>query len=497
MPNMKAPSPLWSLKTVTQAFGTLDGNGEKKNSQPWHAQGVSIDTRTLVADDLFFAIRGPRFDGHDFVETAAKKGASAAVVARPVRAPKDFPVVHTLETGRALHALGAAARTRCSGKMVAVTGSVGKTGVKEALAYSLRSQTRKDTTFASPGNLNNQWGLPLSLARMPPDTAFGIFELGMSRTGEILELARLVRPDVAVVTHISWAHAENFRSLQDIALAKAEIFRGLKKSGCAVLPFDSPFFPLLHAQAKAQGIARILHFGRKVGADMRLLQALPTQEGLQATVQWKKENFSFFLPHPGLHQAMNMLAVLLSVWALAGDVQQAGRHLSSLPSLDGRGRKYILTIPGGEVTLLDDSYNASPSSMRAALDVLHGLQPTMQGRRIALLGDMLELGTLSNQLHVGLAEKLRSIDIVFLYGSHMRALHDALPATRSGGWWTDLDALRTCLIACLRPGDVILVKGSAGMRLREFTRALPLSLRSSFPSLRTGSHESLSSNSVL
>lgn len=457
--------PLWGAMEAAAATGG-------RAIGDWQAAGVSIDSRSVTAGDLFIALVGPNFDGHNFVADALKKGAAAAIVAkRPEGVADSAPLLMVADTQRALEDLGRAARARAQGEIIAVTGSVGKTGTKEALKCALEGQGR---TFASSGSLNNQWGVPLSLARMPPDASYGIFELGMNHPGEIDGLSRMVRPDVAIITTIEPAHLGFFTSVEAIADAKAEIFAGVEPGGAAILNRDNAFYDRLAAAARARGIARILDFGADKRASVRLVECRlhATTSSVTAAVMGEAIDYSIALP--GRHWVMNSLAVLAAVKAAGGDIGAAARALATLSALDGRGKRYRLDVPGGTVELIDESYNASPASMRAAFAVLGAIDPGPGGRRVAVLGSMLELGQESDRLHADLAKPLLDADVglVFTLGDEMRALDAALPAQRRGGHAADLAELVDLLAKRLKPNDVITVKGSHGSRLHELVAKL-------------------------
>src|SRR5215469_5738760 len=418
--------PLWSAMEAAAATGG-QAIGE------WQAAGVSIDSRTITPGDLFIALTGPNFDGHNFVADALAKSAAAAVVTkRPPGIDENAPLLIVADTQHALEDLGRAARARTLAKIIAVTGSVGKTGTKEALKRAL---DRQDRAFASSGSLNNQWGVPLSLARMPRDTRYGIFELGMNHAGEIDALTRIVRPDVAVITTIEPVHLGFFASVEAIADAKAEIFNGVGADGAAVLNRDNPFYDRLATAAEARGIMRIFSFGAHEQASVHLVDCSlhATASAVTATVLGEPIDYSIALP--GRHWVMNSLAVLAAVVAAGGDAGAAAGAMSTLCALEGRGKRHRLDIPGGTVELIDESYNASPASMRAAFAVLGAIEPGNGGRRIAVLGDMLELGGETKRLHAQLATPLIDANaaLVFTRGDNMRALDAALPAKRRGG----------------------------------------------------------------
>jgi UDP-N-acetylmuramoyl-tripeptide--D-alanyl-D-alanine ligase len=457
--------PLWAAKEAASATG-----GQAIGD--WQAAGVSIDSRTVLAGDLFVALSGPNFDGHRFVAEALKKGAAAAVVAKqPPDLDANAPLLRVQDTQHALEDLGRAARARTQAHIIAVTGSVGKTGTKEALRHALDSQGR---TFATTGSLNNQWGVPLSLSRMPQDTRYGIFELGMNHAGEIDALSRMVRPDVAVITTIEPAHLGYFPSVEAIADAKAEIFAGMNAEGAAILNCDNPYCERLAATAQKQGLTRILGFGAHEDAAVRLLKCdlYATASAVTAAVTGDTIDYSISLP--GRHWVMNSLAVLAAVKAVEADIVSAAGAMATLGALEGRGKRHRIAVPGGTVELIDESYNASPASMRAAFAVLGTIKPGAGGRRIAVLGAMLELGADSQRLHAELAAPLGAakVALVFTIGEDMKALDAALPAKRRGGHAASIDELAMMLGARLKPGDVVTVKGSHGSRVHELVAKL-------------------------
>jgi UDP-N-acetylmuramoyl-tripeptide--D-alanyl-D-alanine ligase len=456
---------LWTASEAAAATGGRSRGG-------WNATGVSIDSRTVGPGDLFVALAGPTFDGHDFVADALKKGAAAALVARtPKDVAAEAPLLVVADTMTALDNLGRAARKRSRAAVIGVTGSVGKTGTKEALKRALE---RQGPSFASAGSLNNQWGVPLSLSRMPRDTAYGIFEMGMNHPGEIAALTQLVRPDVAVITTIEPAHLGFFSSIEAIADAKAEIFLGMGPSGAAVLNRDNPYFARLAAAARAQGIGRIFGFGSDADAAMKLVDCQLYANSSAVTASVMGEPIDYCIAIPGRHWVMNSLAVLGAVKAVGGDVGAAATALSSLAPLEGRGRRHSIAVAGGTAELIDESYNASPASMRAAFAVLAGAEPGKGGHRIAALGDMLELGDDAGALHAALAQPLidARIDLVYTAGEQMQALHEALPKPLRGGHAATAAVLADSLIGALRPGDIITVKGSHGSRMGDVVKRL-------------------------
>jgi UDP-N-acetylmuramoyl-tripeptide--D-alanyl-D-alanine ligase len=435
--------------------------------------GISIDTRTLAPGDLFCAIQGDARDGHDFVRNAFAKGAAGALVAKHrVAEFADLgPLVVVEDVLEGLRRLGVAARRRTNARIVAVTGSVGKTGTKEALRLVL---ARQGETHASAASYNNHWGVPLTLARMPRESRFGVFEIGMNHAGEIAPLTRMVRPHVAAITTIEPVHIEYFRSILGIADAKGEIFGGLEPGGVAVIGRDSPYFARLHAHALASPAGRVISFGESEGADVRALRIVLKPEGSIVEANVLGAPLTYRLGTPGRHVAMNSLAVLASVVGLGADVGLAALALADLKPPVGRGERHVLSVGAGEVVLIDESYNANPASVRAALAVLGTVEAGPRGRRIAVLGDMLELGDESPELHRDLAQAVEAngVDLVFAAGPLMRELFEALPRERRGGHApTSADLQRTVLDG-IRPGDAVMVKGSNSIRMGLIVQAL-------------------------
>ncbi len=455
------------LWTAEEAAAAVGGEG---GSVPWRATGVSIDSRTVAPGDLFVALQGPSFDGHDFVAGAFAAGAVAAVVNRP---PPGVcgPLLRVEETLTALGSLGRAARARSRALVIAVTGSVGKTGTKEALATCLGGQA---PTYATAGSLNNHWGVPLSLARLPVDCRYGVFELGMNHAGEIGPLARLVRPDVGVITTIEPAHMEFFSSLEAVADAKVELFEGMAASGLAVLNRDNGQFGRLAAAARTRGLERIWSFGGDPRAEARVLDCSIHATCSTVTAEINGEYLAYRVSLPGRHWVINSLAVLLAVQAVGGDLQAAAQVLGQLTPVKGRGSRRQIPLIHGSFTLIDESYNASPAAMTAAFEVLAHTDPGTGGRRIAVLGDMLELGDYADAFHAALAKPLSAsgVDRVFCCGAHSAALLAHLPEAVRGGWTEDSLGLIPLVAEAVRDGDVVLVKGSAGSRMARVVTAL-------------------------
>ncbi len=468
---MEPAAVLWTADeaaAATQGQAIAGGKG----ADCWQALGVSIDSRTLCPGDLFVAIEGPNFDGHAFASDAFDKGAVAVVAARkPDNAPDNAPLLMVDDTLKALGDLGRAARRRTEARVIAVTGSVGKTSVKDALAHVLGSQAG---THASAGSLNNHWGLPLSLARMPRDVDFGIFEMGMNHAGEISPLGKMARPHVAVVSAVEFAHGEFFDGIDDIADAKAEIFEGVEPGGWAVIKRDMPHFHRLARAAAACGVENVIGFGAHDEARARLVGSSNTADGSHVTAIIDGKRIDYLISLPGSHWVMNSLGVLAAVHAAGGDVAAAAAALGGLRAVAGRGLRHRVAIPGGAITVIDDSYNASPASMKAAFEVLAQSIPGDGGRRIAVLGEMLELGVGSAAAHASLAEPLSdfSIDLVFTTGPGMGHLAKAIPESRRGGHGADSQAIAPMVAAAVRPGDVVMVKGSAASRMGVVVAAL-------------------------
>jgi len=457
---------LWTAQEAASATGG-------RVAADWRAAGVSIDSRRIAPGDLFVALIGPSFDGHDFVADALAKGAAAAMVARaPKGVAADAPLLIVADTMAGLEALGRAARARSRARIAAVTGSAGKTGVKEAIRQVL---SRQGPCAASEGSLNNQWGVPLSLARMDAGAAYGVFEAGMNHPGEIALLTRLIRPHVAVITNIEAAHTEFFDSLEQVADAKAEIFEGVEPGGAAVLNRDSPYFSrLAAAAARAKGVTRIVTFGRDAAADARLIEATPGPDGSAVRASLFGREMEYRVGLAGPHWVTNSLAVLAAVAALGADDARAAAALAELTPLPGRGQRLECRVGGGKIAVIDESYNANPASMRAAIATLAASRTGKRGRRIAVLGDMRELGAQSAAQHVGLAQPLvaAGIDLVFTSGAAMAALHEALPRAMRGGHAAGAAEATRALAAALRPGDVVMVKGSHASGMGAVVEAL-------------------------
>ena len=465
---MMSTTPIWTRDEVLAATKGQAG----KSTSGWAATGVSIDSRTCRPGDLFVAITGENFDGHDFLADAFKAGAAAAITSRDADTGSNSSSVIRVDDGlHALTNLGRAARDRTDASVVAITGSVGKTGTKEAMTLALGSL---GPTHATVGNLNNHIGVPLTLARMPRDVAFAVIELGMNHAGEISDLSKLARPNVGVITTIAAVHLEFFEHVAEIADAKAEIFDGMCQGGIAILNRDNVYFAMLAARAWARGLENIMGFGAHPEADIHLSACKLGDKGSDITARLGDRTVRYRLNVPGRHWVQNSLAVLGTVAALGGDLDRAAAALAELTPPKGRGARVNVQMPDGPLTVIDDGYNASPASMRAAFAVLGNTQPQSGGRRIAVLGDMLELGTKSAQLHTALAGDLEAnrIDQVFCAGPDMAALDDALPTAMRGGKAADSKSLAPQVCNAVTAGDVVLVKGSLGSRMAVIVDAL-------------------------
>ena len=435
------------------------------------ASGISIDSRSVGAGDLFVALSGPRFDGHDFAEAAVRGGAAAAMVShRPPNAGDATPLLVVDDTMAALTALGAAARARSDARIVGVTGSAGKTGTKEALKLAL---SESGATHASAASFNNHWGVPLSLARMPADSEYGVFEIGMNHAGEIHDLSSLARPHVAIITTVEVAHLEFFPSVEAIADAKAEIFDGMAPAAVAILNRDNAHFGRLAAKARGRGL-QVISFGEHADADARVHKHALLDDCSTVAANICGEPTTYKVGAPGHHWVMNSLAVLAAVHTLGADLGLAALAMARVDPGPGRGRRLRVTLAGGPFEVIDESYNANPASMRAALEVLGRAQVKGRGRRIAVLGDMRELGTRSGRLHADLARiaEESGVDLVYTVGEDIEELDHALSPSRRGGHAAQPSEAAAMLAEVVRPGDVILVKGSQATGMAAVTRAL-------------------------
>ncbi len=459
--------PLWTSADLEKALSA-------KASAPFAATGVSIDSRAVAPGDLFVALAGPAHDGHAFVADAFAKGAAAAIV----HADGDFPgpTIRVADTLAALSALGAAGRARAKKTaVIGVTGSVGKTGTKEMLGTILAAQ---GATHISLGSHNNHWGVPLTLSRLPQDARFAVQEMGMNHAGELAALTRIARPDVAVITTVGPAHLEYFGTLEAIVEAKCEIFEGLSEKGTAVLNADHPFYGTMETAAIRAGAGNVITFGKAADADLRLIEARVIAMRTEVEAAIGGQEISYSLPFVGGHWAMNSLAALGAAAGAGADLFQAVEALEALTVPEGRGAVSEIPMDGGEFVLIDESYNANPQSMTAAIEALAAVARVRQiyntGRAIAVLGDMRELGRTEKALHAEIAKTLKTneIDRLFACGPLMAEAFAAAPIKMQAAKTETSDAAIAALIAEIRPGDVVMVKGSHGMRMDRIVAAL-------------------------
>ncbi len=460
-------TPLWTVSAMAAAM-----RAEKSGALPESVSGISIDSRTVGNGDAFFALTDAR-DGHDFVEAALQSGAGLAVIARAKRAmfADDAPLLIVDDVLDALRDLARASRARTEAKIIAVTGSVGKTGTKEALRLALSADGE---THASAASYNNHWGVPLSLARCPADVRYAVFEIGMNHAGEITPLVALVRPHVAIVTTVEPVHLEYFGSVEKIADAKAEIFTGLEPGGAAVINRDNNQYQRLAAAAKAAGVTNIVTFGEHAEAKARLVRQALKSDSSCVHADILGDDVTYKLGAPGRHLVMNSLAVLAAASLAGADLAHAALALSKLRAPVGRGARLTLTVSGGRALLIDESYNANPASMAAAIALLGQADIGPQGRRIAVLGDMLELGAEGERLHAAIAEAVAAnkVDLVYCSGPLMHSLWQALPSGRRGGYAETAAQLEPAVLAAIRAGDAVMVKGSFGSKMGPIVKAL-------------------------
>lgn len=450
--------PLWTSRDIAKATGGTA-------SATFAATGVSIDTRTLEPGDLFVVLDGAR-DAHDFVPAARKAGAAGSLVLRAVEGPH----VVVGDTLKALEQLGAASRDRAPQvRRGAVTGSVGKTSVTQAIRAGLAMAGRAHSSVQS---YNNHIGVPLTLARMPADTERAVFEIGMNHADEIEPLVKMVRPHAVVITTVGAVHVENFPDgEQGVAAAKAEIFAGLQPGGVAVLNADNHWFDYLKTEAEKAG-ATVRAFGSAPGCDARLVAIEGGPAGSSISAEIDGRALQFTIRQSGVHWGLNSLAVLLMLRALDVDLATGLAALAEFAPLGGRGAESQVKIPGGAFTLVDDSYNANPISLAAALRTLGARSHA--GRKIAVLTDMLELGPDAAQVHAGMAPAIEAagVDLVFCSGPLMNSLWQALPPTRRGGYAENAAELEPLVVRGLEPGDLVLVKGSKGSKAVALAEAL-------------------------
>ncbi|MBB3160466.1 UDP-N-acetylmuramoyl-tripeptide--D-alanyl-D-alanine ligase [Rhizobium laguerreae] len=460
---------LWTTEDMIAAmagrpFGTL----------PEGITGISIDSRSIAPGEAFFAIKGDRVDGHDYASMAMANGASLLVVSEarlPAMGRLTVPMIVVEDVLAALGRLGLASRERSRARIIAVTGSVGKTTTKEMLRHVLSPSGK---VHASVASFNNHWGVPLTLARMPEDTDYGVFEVGMNHPGEIRPLVAMIRPDVAIITTIAPAHLGNFKNIKEIAAAKAEIFEGLEPGGHVVLNRDNDQFNFLDRTAQSHGIEHIHSFGQHAKAEFRLAEFNGSDENSTLWLTIGGETLEVALGAPGRHIAENALAALGVVRIVGADMQKAIEALAALRPEKGRGKRHRLVIGGGSFTLIDESYNANPASMRAAIALLAASLPTGRGRRIAVLGDMLEMGEYAQKVHTDLAVPLLAagIEHVWLAGAEMAVLKESLPESVHVEYRENTSELTDYVLNSVAPGDVLMVKSSLGIGFGKIVAAL-------------------------
>jgi len=465
--------PLWTSTEIKEATsGEVIGD--------WHVDGVSIDTRSIVKGDLFVALNDKR-DGHDFVKAAFEKGASAALVSHiPLGLDKDAALVIVTDVANALKNIAQFARRRFHGKLIAITGSVGKTSTKEMLKISLKSQGR---THASVKSYNNHWGVPLTLARMPANADYAVIELGMNQSGEIREHSLLSKPNVAIITSVSKAHMQFFKDLSEITLAKSEIFDGLAKDGVAIVNSDIEHLSIIKRTYKKNCDGSFITIGRKA-ADWSLNDIQVNNDSICVTAKHNNFNFNFKLNSLGEHFAINALATLAAVNIVTGNFTTAIKSLNSWLPPSGRGEHIIVKLNNGNPNLyfdlIDDSYNSNPTSLKAGLILLRNIHnmrnitKESSGKKIAILGDMLELGSEEIVIHEGISnwQEVEGITDFYLVGPLMKCLHDALPDEISKMWFESSSEVSSFIISAVSSNDVILVKGSKSVRMIEVVNKL-------------------------
>ncbi len=461
---------LWEMDAFMAAL-----DSRPVGTLPDSVGGISIDTRTLEKGDAFFAIKGDRFDGHDFLVAAMRAGAAVAVVdeSRLVSLGSlKLPLIVVRDVMAAMRRLGEVARLRSKAQIIAITGSVGKTTTKEMLRTVLAPS---GSVHAAIGSFNNHWGVPLTLARMPEDAKFGVFEIGMNHPGEITPLVKMVRPHVAMITAIAPAHIGAFDTIEDIARAKAEIYSGVVPGGYVLVNHDDRRYTMLRDLASDAGIEHLASYGQKRGSDFWLRELEKTGDGSRLSVRVKGEDHDYEIAVAGAHMALNSVGVLGAAVLLGADLDKSRDALAKIEPADGRGTRYIVGGSGAMgTTIIDESYNANPVSMEAALEVLGNHDGIKTKRRIAVLGDMLELGRQSKKYHEGLARPISACkaDFVFLVGKEMEYLAKILPKEKLGGYFADTTVLAERLKATIKPGDVVMLKASKSIGFAAVVQAL-------------------------
>ena len=456
---MSSVNKLWFANEIAEAVGSTSNSN-------WSASGISIDSRTLKPGDLFIALRGPNFDGHDFIGDAFERGASGSLISsKPANFINSEKLILVEDTYEGLKKLCLFARSRSTNCIAAVTGSVGKTSVTSAIAYLLGQQGLAGST---EGNLNNLYGVPLSVSRLPKVADFAVFELGMSQPGEIAILTKLVKPLVEMITNIEAAHLGNFDSIEDIAREKADILLGVQKGGTAILNIDNQQFSLLSQIASASGI-KVVKYGSFEEADFKLVSCEDQDDKTLVHGNFNGKKFEYTLGNYGFHWVHNSLGVLAVIDSLGADISAAARDFSVVKPKEGRGQFHKLNINGLTFGLIDDSYNANPASVGAAIATLSKFPNSESGRRILVLGDMLELGNNEKKFHTDLVAQITksNISLVYATGNLMKNMFFELPEDKRAMWYKNKTDLGDDLCARLSQGDLILVKGSFGMGMRE------------------------------
>lgn len=451
--------PLWtSQEIVAITHGHCSGQ--------WEATAVGIDSRRLPAGGLFAALPGSRVDGHDFVQQALANGAAGALVNRVVPGVDAARLIVVKDVEIALQQLGVAARARSAAKFIGITGSVGKTGAKEMLAAALSAL---GPVSATQGNLNNHLGVPITLANVSRDAQFAIIEMGMNHAGEISPLSHWARPHIALITTVEAVHIEHLKTIEAIADEKASIFDGMGGQGIAVLNADNPHFGRLKKHAEARDLDRVMSFGTDLKAVCRLVHYSidDTHSLVEAVIAGT--TMAYRLGTLGKHWAVLSVAVLGIVDALGGDIAKAAAALEYFTEPKGRGQIRKLALKGGHLRLIDDSYNASPVSVKGAVEKLAGMRDAAKEkmRTVVVLGDMLELGEQAEEMHVGLVPTLvnNQMDLVFAAGTFMEKLYLALPEAMQGAYRPTSRELVPAVVGALRPQDLVLVKGSRGSQM--------------------------------
>ncbi|MGE0251830.1 MAG: UDP-N-acetylmuramoyl-tripeptide--D-alanyl-D-alanine ligase [Dongiaceae bacterium] len=454
----------WSADDVAKAT-------KGKTASSWQASRVVIDSRQVRPGDLFVALSGPHFDGHDFVGQALSAGAVAAVVSKAPRGIMPQYLVEVSETLQALKDLGRFARSRSQAKIIAVGGSVGKTSTKEALKYLL---SRQGKTHSTEANNNNQIGVPLTLANLPLDAQFAVIEVGTDRPGELAPLSHLSRPKVGIITAIAPAHVEFFPSIEAMVDEEGEIFAAMGQTDTAIINRDTPFYDRLLQSAASRKIERIIGFGTHPLSQARLLAVQLQAQGSEVEAEILGNVYKYYIGAPGHHWALNSLAILAAVSSVGADIEEAASSLRHVAAIAGRGQQHRIACGEGSILLIDESYNSNPGSLTAALQVLAATPIESGGRRIAVLGDMLELGGKSPDYHAQFSDVIESlpIDLVFTCGRLMRYLQERLPRRLAAAYTADSKALADELIPALRAGDVVMVKGSLGSKMQVVVDAL-------------------------